>query len=169
MFFSGPWDAVLVSAQTWLGTPELGDLAKRFPIYVSGPQELFARAWMSGIQDYLREPWSAREFFLRLRGPRQTGVSWVVGAGEWTLEGTDLRLNNELIARLSWGESELLRVLVQRRGEPVGREVLGWAADCSGERSVDTMISKLRRRIRSCQRPEDPLPRSVRGLGYVLP
>ena len=130
---------------------------------------LFRASWLSGAQEYLREPWLPDELFLRLRGPRPAFVEWTWRDRWLRLEGCSLTTDGGLRVKLSPTEAELLRILVQRRGTAVSRGILGWAASCSSGRVVDTLIARLRRKLQDLIGVEDdPVP-GVRGLGYRLP
>ena len=72
---------------------------------------------------------------------------------------------------LSFYEVELLRMLAERAGQPVGRdEILSriWGLEGSPtNRTVDNFIVKLRRKIeRSPEKPQHIL--TVYGFGYKL-
>jgi len=133
-----------------------------------GPAHLLRAAWLAGAQDYLREPWEPEELFLRLEGPRPPRIAWET-QGKWVrLEGLSVLPEGGEPVALTATEAELLRVLVQRRGRVVSREVLGSAAACSSGRVIDTLIARLRQKIQGFSGNEDPIP-SVRGRGYRLP
>jgi len=121
---------------------------------------------LAGVSDYLREPWTPDELFLRLTGPRLNNVVWTSGGQTLTLEGQSLEVDGGRTQRLTAAEAELLRLLVQRRGLAVSRAVLGWGAHCSPGRGVDTLMGRLRIKLRQLN-TEGPV--SVRGLGYRLP
>jgi DNA-binding response OmpR family regulator len=70
---------------------------------------------------------------------------------------------------LSAAEAGILRLLVQRQGTPVSRAVLGWGATCAEGRVVDTLVGRIRAKIRTLTRSEANPVVAVRGLGYRLP
>jgi two-component system phosphate regulon response regulator OmpR len=128
----------------------------------------------AGADDYLAKPFEPRELVLRIRailrrarqtGERRTSVSF----GEYAFDLAQGRLQkNGTAFTLTTGESQLLRVLAEKAGEPVTRAALAAALGVgSNERSVDVQMSRLRRKIE-----EDggkPLYiQTVRGSGYVL-
>jgi DNA-binding response OmpR family regulator len=133
-----------------------------------GPAHLFRAAWLSGAQDYLREPWQPDELFLRLKGPRPPKLTWAVGAGTLSLEGCRLAGPTDAV-KLTSVEAELLRILVQRRGVAVSRAVLAWGAACSEGRAVDTLMGRLRIKVQRVSFPGAAVPEAVRGVGYRLP
>jgi len=138
-------------------------------LVVYGPGHLFRAAWLSGAQEYLKEPWQPDELFLRLAGPRPPFVEWTSHGLTFRLEGLRVSLEDGRCVELSAAEAELLRILVQRRGMAVSRGILGWAASCSPGRVVDTLVARVRRKLVVLSGHDtNPLP-GVRGLGYRLP
>lgn len=134
----------------------------------------------AGAQDYLPKPFEPRELLLRIRtilrraAPAQTPVrpdadeAPGIALGPWRLDlrRGELHRGDEAV-RLTTGELTLLRVLVERAGEPVGRHELAEATGQAQERTIDVQVTRLRRKIE-----DDPkAPRhlqTVRGKGYVL-
>lgn len=156
----------MIPASHFFSTPALRQTVN-FVVY--GPAHLFRAAWLAGAQDYLKEPWQPDELFLRLRGPQPPFLEWNWMERRLRLEGGSLGLEDGTRAKLSPAESELLRILVQRRGTVVSRGVMGWAASCSQGRVVDTLVARLRHKVQSLVGVDvDPIP-GVRGLGYRLP
>lgn len=156
----------MVPASVFFGQPGLRKVSS---LVVYGPPHLFRSAWLSGVLDYLREPWQPEELFLRLRGPRPAFLEWSWGGLPLKLEGQLLSCGRSERTKLTATEADLLRTLVMRRGLTVSRIVLGWAASCSQGRVVDTLMGRLRRKIqRLTGVDDDPVP-GVRGLGYRLP
>lgn len=137
-------------------------------ILVYGPEHLFRAAWLAGARDYLREPWSPEELFLRLRGPMPSSVSWKSTDQTYRLEGRVLSTETGAQIRCSSAEAAVLRTLALRQGSSVSRSVLAWAAHCSEGRVVDTLVTRLRRRLRDLG-AEDTTIVAVRGVGYRLP
>jgi len=91
---------------------------------------------------------------------------WFFDAKQWTLTSPDGRR-----VSLSSAEYGLLTVLAATPGQPVERAALFQALgrDASGpdDRSIDLLISRLRRKFESS---DFALPvKSVRGIGYVFP
>ena len=168
-FFSGPWDAVIAPASVFFSTQELRRRTGRANVLVYGPPHLLRAAWLAGALDYLKEPWTEDELYLRLGGARP---GWL----EWRWEGTLLRLAADQVSletgdlqELSPAEAEILRVLVQRQGTPVSRAVLGWAAGCSEGRVIDTLVGRVRTKLQTLTHATANPIAPVRGLGYRLP
>lgn len=92
---------------------------------------------------------------------------WVFDVSKWSLCPP-----NAQPMVLSAMEYHFISLLVQNAGEAVSRErILSSLGKYSGEaeaRSMDTLLSRLRRKVEIAS-PETPLPiRSVRGIGYVF-
>ncbi|MBL4693301.1 MAG: winged helix-turn-helix transcriptional regulator, partial [Magnetovibrio sp.] len=88
-----------------------------------------------------------------------------LGQSSFDVERGELSVSGELV-RLTTVEIQLLRMLVDRLGEPCSRQDL-MDHTIGGGRSVDVQVTRLRKKIEV-----DPkLPRylqTVRGKGYAL-
>ena len=156
-------------AEVFFATPSLRKGPKAQNTVVYGAGHLFRAAWLSGAQEFLKDPWTADELFLRLRGPQSPRVSWNWGDSSLCLEGRLLATEQGAKVRLSATESALLRTLVQRRGAVVSRAVLSWAASCSEGRVIDTLVARIRSKIQMVTNAHEEPVLSVRGSGYRLP
>ena len=144
-------------------------LASGSPDPRTGASPADRSAWLSGVQDYLREPWTEEELFLRARGPRLTSVNWTWAGKRLHLEGRTLVAEDGVKVRLPATEALILGLLVQRRGQPVARNILAWEAKCSPDRVIDTLICRLRKKVQAAAgSPDDPIL-TVRNLGYQVP
>ncbi|HEX5656687.1 MAG TPA: response regulator transcription factor [Polyangiales bacterium] len=131
----------------------------------------------SGADDYVTKPFSVGELVARIRAvlrrtQRAIPTDKPFAIGEYTLDPTAHTLargsESEL---LSFYEVELLKLLFERKGQPVSRdEILKrvWGIDANpSNRTVDNFIVKLRKRVEV----EPANPRhilTVYGLGYKL-
>jgi DNA-binding response OmpR family regulator len=130
-----------------------------------------------GADDYVTKPFSIGEFLARVQAifrrlERASGTLEVIRIGDALVD-----LKKHLLSRsrrthpLSFYETELLRLLYDRRGEPVSRdEILNkiWGLDANPtNRTVDNFIVKLRRKVEDDHKnPRHIL--TVYGLGYKL-
>ncbi len=134
-----------------------------------------------GAEDYMKKPFNAEELAVRIRivlrrRPAVTGSAATQFFG-WTLDNTTRRLTSPAakILELSNAEFALLHVFLAQRDRPLRREqVLKRMAELHGdssERSLDTLISRLRRKLAYANpgRPAgEDLIQTVYGTGYMF-
>lgn len=134
-----------------------------------------------GADDYLSKPFNTRELLARMKAVlrrTQTLVKDEDLAGSylfagWTLNtiNRELTSSEDVVVPLSTGEYNLLTVLVERPKHVLNRSQLldltrGRSYD-SFDRSIDTQVSRLRRKIEID--PKNPeLIKTVWGGGYVF-
>jgi len=129
----------------------------------------------TGADDYVTKPFSMRELLSRINAVRRRYAGRREKIREFSFGGIHVDFDrqtltrNEQAVRLSSFESELLRLLVMMRGEPVSRQTIlteVWGYDFPPDtRTVDNHIVRLRQKIE-----EDPhRPRHIltaHGKGY---
>ena len=124
-----------------------------------------------GADDYMGKPFNPRELLARIKAAlRRVQVS----------EGTELALRVSLSDRRSyWNgqlidltgtEFELLALFHSNHGQIISRDKISVALKGHGanpfDRSVDTLVSRLRRKLKQVSSLD--LIRSVRGKGYLF-
>jgi two-component system phosphate regulon response regulator OmpR len=127
----------------------------------------------SGSDDYLAKPFEPRELMLRIQNLLRRSAPVAVssksvsfGPCTFNVVTGELSRNGERM-RLTSGEKELLRILLQGNGKPVSRYDLVQPGSDEGARSVDVQINRLRQKIEFD--PANPVClQTIRGAGYVL-
>ena len=140
-----------------------------------GAPELLRAAFLSGCDDFLKEPWSPEELECRLErlaSQRAPGVGAGLSFGGLSLRGARASSPHGEVS-LSPVHSAILAALLARPGQAVSREVLAYAAwgrPCAaGSRALDMQVAGLRRRLGSVEgRGSVVRIRALRGIGYAL-
>jgi two-component system phosphate regulon response regulator OmpR len=133
----------------------------------------------AGADDYLPKPFDPKELLLRIRARLRRIVPPPPAPGTPTgplplgpLEFDPLRgelTGPDGVVRLTGGEAALLTVLARKPNEVLSREeiVAALTMDETGERAIDVMVTRLRRKLEADPR-EPRFLHTVRGRGYVL-
>jgi DNA-binding response OmpR family regulator len=159
---------------------EAGNYAPVLMLTAKGLPEDVVQGLEAGADDYLPKPFDLPVLLARVkgllrrrdwtRGRSDVPESAWIGESEVDFHGFEIRRGGETV-RLTLLEATLLKLLVQRRGQVVGKaEILEkvWNLDPETEtRAVDNFVMRLRRHLGDDPRAPKHLE-TVRGAGYRL-
>ena len=125
-----------------------------------------------GADDYLPKPFEPKELILRIKNILNKTIT-TEQKRIIEFENVKIDLNKLLIIRknnefkINNTEKTILEKMINNPGKTFSREDIGKSIDLDKERSIDVIITRLRKKIEI--NPKNPkFLQTIRGVGYVL-
>ena len=125
-----------------------------------------------GADDYLGKPFEPKELLLRIKNVIRSNFTQdlfeenKIGEAELNLNKMTIKLNKK-VQRINSAEKNVLLKMLSSPGKIFSRSEIGKISKISQERSIDVMITRLRKKIEAD--PKNPkFLQTIRGSGYVL-
>ncbi len=125
-----------------------------------------------GADDYLPKPFEPKELVLRIKNilnkTREMNLKKTIKFSNIEIDLNKLIIfNNDKEFKINTTEKTILEKMINNPGKTFSREVIGQLINIDKERSVDVIITRLRKKIEID--PKNPkFLQTLRGSGYVL-